>query len=225
MYLDMPYIGNPIQGDLLKKRIVAQIIIIALLMGSLGNILVTTNVYDDVLERIVNVICLSCVKLEPRTRLGFTFDTATGEPHPTFVLENLSNGPVFLHYRTDVCAACDDMEPILHDIFNVSYDIKDEFYKTILFDDSEVTFIHINLDHTTEKKRNSFHIYDKDNINGVPMFTIVTLGYHPAFVKPYYATGYGFLGQDDPEEAGLVIQDIIEDASTTYNQNRDGYIP
>ncbi len=221
----MPHIGNQIQGDIMQKRIVAQIIIIAILMGSLGDMLVTTDVYDDVLERIVTVICLSCVKLEPRTRLDFTFDTATGEPHPQFVLENLSKGPVFLHYRTDVCPACDDMEPILHDVFNVSYDIREGFHKTILFGDTSVTFIHINLDHTREKKRESFQIYDKDNINGVPMFTIVTLGYHPAFVKPYYATGYGFLGQENPEDAGLVIQDMIDDASTTYHQNRDGYTP
>lgn len=210
---------------MMKKRIVAQIIIIVILMGSLGDMLVTTDVYDDVLERIVTVICLSCVKLEPRTRLDFTFDTATGDPHPQFVLENLSKGPVFLHYRTDVCAACDDMEPVLRDVFNVSYDITEEFYKTIIFGDTNVTFIHINLDHTSETKKNSFQIYDKDNINGVPMFTIVTLGYHPAFVKPYYATGYGFLGQDNPEDAGLVIKDMIDDASTTYHQNREGYTP
>ncbi len=210
---------------MMHKRLVAQIIIIVILMGSLGNMLTTTDVYDDVLERIVTVICLSCVKLEPRTRLDFTFDTATGEVHPQFVLENLSKGPVFLHYRTDVCAACDDMEPVLRDIFNVSYDITEEFDKTILFGDTSVTFIHINLDHASEEKRNSFHIYDKDNINGVPMFTIVTLGYDSAFVKPYYATGYGFLGQENPEDAGLVIQDMIDDASTTYHQNRDGYRP
>lgn len=210
---------------MMKKRIVAQIIIIVILMGSLGDMLVTTDVYDDVLERIVTVICLSCVKLEPRTRLDFTFDTATGDPHPQFVLENLSKGPVFLHYRTDVCAACDDMEPVLRDVFNVNYGITEEFYKTIIFGDTNVTFIHINLDHTSETKKNSFQIYDKDNINGVPMFTIVTLGYHPAFVKPYYATGYGFLGQDNPEDAGLVIKDMIDDASTTYHQNREGYTP
>lgn len=210
---------------MMKKRLVAQIIIIVILMGSLGDMLVTTDVYDDVLERIVTVICLSCVKLEPRTRLDFTFDTATGDPHPQFVLENLSKGPVFLHYRTDVCAACDDMEPVLRDVFNVNYGITEEFYKTIIFGDTNVTFIHINLDHTSETKKNSFQIYDKDNINGVPMFTIVTLGYHPAFVKPYYATGYGFLGQDNPEDAGLVIKDMIDDASTTYHQNREGYTP
>jgi hypothetical protein len=209
----------------MQKRIVAQIIIIGILMGSLGNMLVTTDVYDDILERIVTVICLSCVKLEPRTRLDFTFDTATGDPHPQFVLENLSKGPVFLHYRTDVCAACDDMEPVLSDVFNVSYDIKEEFFKTIIFGDTIVTFIHINLDHTSQKKRDSFHIYDKDNINGVPMFTIVTLGYHPSYVKPYYATGYGFLGQDNPDDAGLVLEDMIDDASATYHQNRDGYTP
>jgi hypothetical protein len=210
---------------MMKKKLVAQIIIIVILMGSLGNMIVTTDVYDDVLDRIVTVICLSCVKLEPRTRLDFTFDTATGEEHPQFVLENLSKGPVFLHYRTDVCAACDDMEPVLRDVFNVSYDITEEFYKTIIFGDTNVTFIHINLDHTSENKRNSFHIYDKDNINGVPMFTIVTLGYDSAFVKPYYATGYGFLGQDNPDDAGLVIMDMIDDASTIYHQNREGYTP
>jgi hypothetical protein len=117
------------------------------------------------------------------------------------------------------------MEPVLHDVFGVSYDIKDPFYATVLFGETNVTFIHINLDHADEEKKASFGIYDKDNINGVPMFTIVTLGYHPAFVKPYYATGYGFLGAGSPEAAHDVLLDMIDDASLTYQQNKDGYLP
>ena len=117
------------------------------------------------------------------------------------------------------------MEPVIKDVFGVSYDTKDQFYTTVLFGDTNVTFIHINLDHTNEAGRTSFGIYDKDHVNGVPMYTIVTLGYHPAHVKPYYATGYGFLGEESPQDARGLLMDIITEATVIYQENQVGYNP
>lgn len=210
---------------MMSKILVIQVGIMILISGSLGGMLLYSDIYEDVYSKIVSVLCLSCLKLEPRTHLDFTFETANGKPHPDFVLDNLTKGPVFLHYRDDVCPGCDEMEPIMKEIFGVNYSMEERFYKTVKFDNSNITFIHINLDHTDEEKRNSFFIYDKDHIGGVPMFTIVTLGYDRAFVKPYYTTGYGYLGKDTPREAKEILLKVIKDAINIYEQNREGYRP
>ena len=108
----------------MKKMTVIQISILILLAGSLGGMFVFTNVYDDVESGIVRVLCLSCIKLEPKTNIEFTFNTVDNEPHPSFILENLTKGPVFLHYSEDACQGCDVMYPVIKDLFDVSGGIK-----------------------------------------------------------------------------------------------------
>ena len=88
-----------------------------------------TNVYEEVRDKIVKVKCLSCLKLDPRTERSFTFLTANGEKHPDFVMNNLTEGVVFLHYSEDACPGCDIMLPIVQDLFNVSFGKEDMFYK------------------------------------------------------------------------------------------------
>lgn len=209
----------------MSKILVIQVGIMILISGTLGGMLLYSDIYEDVYSKIVSVLCLSCLKLNPKTHLNFTFETANDEPHPDFVLDNLTKGPVFLHYRDDVCPGCDEMEPIMKEIFGVNYSMEERFYKMVKFDNSNITFIHINLDHTDKEKRNSFFIYDKDHIGGVPMFAIVTLGYDRNFVKPYYTTGYGYLEKDTPEEAKEILIKVIKDAINIYDQNREGYKP
>ena len=209
----------------MKKLFVLQISAFVLISGALGGMLVYTDVYDEVQSRIVEVLCLSCIKLDPKTHLDFTFETANGQPHSDFVLDNLTKGPVFLAFREDVCAACDIMEPIIQEIFSVEYEKEDAVYKTVPFDNADVTFIHINIDHVSKEKRDSLFIYDKDHIKGVPMFTIITLGYDPDFIKPYYTTAYGTLGLDEDGDRKELLTNIILDAIELYNENRPGFIP
>ena len=209
----------------MSKILVIQVGIMILISGSLGGMLLYTNVYEDVKSRIVSILCLGCLKLDPKIQMDFTFKTANGQSHPSFVLDNLTIGPVFLHYRDDVCEACDVMEPIIKEIFGVNYSMKEQFSKTILFNGTNITFIHINIDHTTEEKRKSFYIYYKEHLKAVPMFTIVTLGNNHGFIEPCYMTLYGTLGKDTDEGRKEILLKMINDAINIYEQNREGYRP
>jgi len=209
----------------MKKMLAVQITTLILISGTLGGMLFFTEVYDEVQSRIVSVLCLSCIKLNPRTQLNFTFETATSQPHSNFVLDNLTKGPVFLAYREDACTACDIMEPIIQDIFSVHFEKEEILFKTVLFESTNVTFIHINIDHASKELKDSLFIYDKDHVRGVPMFAVVTLGYDHGFIKPYYTTVYGTLNLEDDEERKQLLMKIIIDGIDLYNQNLEGYDP
>ncbi len=210
----------------MKKLLVIQVCAIVLISGSLAGIMTTTSVYDEVQSVIVSILCLSCIKLDPKTHLEFTFETANGQNHQEFILDNLSKGPVFLAYRTNPCEACDDMEPIIQDIFGVHFEKEEIVIKTVSFDDTNVTFIHINLDETTEDTQelfDSFSIYDQDHFEAVPMFTIITLGYERGFINPFYASVYGKLNLHNDEDRKQFLLNMISDGISLYNENYEGY--
>jgi len=71
----------------MKKMLAIQITALLPISGSLGGMLVFTDVYDEVNARIVSVLCLSCIKLEPKLDLDYRYDTVEGKNHPNFVLE------------------------------------------------------------------------------------------------------------------------------------------
>ena len=207
----------------MKKMMTIQIIAFIVAAGTLSGLFSYTDVYDVVESVIVRVTCLSCLKLDPKTELDFQFKTATDEEHPSFVLNNLSNGPVFLAFRADVCSACDIMEPLVMDIFNVEFGISETHREIVLIDNTEITFYHINIDHAEEEYRKAFEIYDKDNVKGVPMFTMITFGYDHGIVKPSYTTAYGTLNFDTDNERIDLLEKIISDGIYLYEQNIAGH--
>ncbi|MEM0492841.1 MAG: hypothetical protein QXS02_02650 [Candidatus Thermoplasmatota archaeon] len=188
-------------------------------------LVVNTGIYDHVQSSIVEVLCLSCIKLQPYTSADFIFDTMTNTSHPQFVLENLTYGPVFLMYSQDICEACDKMQPVIQELFNVSYSKEDNFYSKVKIDNFNLTYIYINIDHTTSEKKLSQMIYDKDNIRGVPMFTIITLGNDHGTVKPYYTSVYGTLNLPTSEKRSAFIYELLKQSINIYYQNKEGYHP
>jgi len=66
----------------MKKILIIQICALILVSGSLSLMLLQTDVYERVQSGIVEVLCLSCLKLEPITDTDFIFETANGKPHP-----------------------------------------------------------------------------------------------------------------------------------------------
>lgn len=130
---------------------------------------------------IVSMPCLGCVGMKPigETTQGFT--SSDNIRHPTFVINQLRESVVFLHYRTDVCPACDEMEPVIEELEDVYKDVK---------------FIHINLDHATNEEISSYYIYDvrgtPEKPTGVPMFVILT----KKDDKIYYITIYGIISKE-----------------------------
>jgi len=209
----------------MKKMLVLQISALIIVSGSLGGMLVFTDVYEKVHSGIVSVLCLSCLKLDPKTKTDFTFETADGEPHPDFVLENLTKGVVFLHYSEDACPGCDIMRPILQELFNITFGKEDTVYEIIGFEDLDVAYFYTNIDHTSEGMKKSVPIYDKDHIGGLPMFAIITLGYDKGIIRPYYTTIYGTLGLYNDEDRFTFLTELIQESIDIYNQNSEGYNP
>lgn len=204
----------------MNKLMVFQITLFLVFAGGFGYMVAYTDVYTDIKSTIVDTVCFSCIGMDPVTHLSFTFETANGAPHPQFVLDNLlTKGPVFLAFRIDVCAACDQMDPILKSVFGVEFGIRELFYKTVDFDGSNVTFFHINKQQVSGEFLDSFYIYDKDSNNGVPMFVMITLGDNDGTVQPCYITAYSLLGESHEAHREEFLQNMISMGIDLYNQN------
>ncbi len=207
----------------MKRFQIIQITAITAVFCLLGSMFILTGAYSDVENRVVRTLCLSCIKLEPKLEVDFTFETVENKKHPNFVLENLSKGPVFLHFSEDACYGCDVMYPIIKDLFGVEFAKDEIFYETVDFEDSKITHIYVNIDHTTEMLADSFFTYDVKDVGGLPMFTIITLNYDRGVVKPYLASLYGTLGFDNDNERLEFFQELISESIDLYNQNSEGY--
>jgi hypothetical protein len=211
----------------MKKMVVFQISTMLIISGGLLGMFIFTDVYEDVQSNIVLVLCLSCMKLEVKTIKEFTFDTANGKPHPDFVLNNLHKGPVFLHYSENACPGCDIMFPIIKNFFNVEFRKNDIFNETVYFQNSNISYFYIYRDNSSlsQEMKDSLQIYDKDHVHGLPMFSVVTLGYDRGIVRPYYTSLYGTLGFDNDQERINLLMDTMQESIDLYNQNFDGFNP
>lgn len=209
----------------MNKRVTAQITVFILITSGLSGMLIGTDVYEEVQHGIVEVLCLSCLKLDPKTTREFTFDTVNNEPHPEYVLDNLSSGIVFLHYSEDACPGCDIMYPVVQNLLNIQFGKKDVFSTQIEYHNHKITYYYTNIDYATPSRVQPFETYDVQDVNGLPMFTIVTLGYYSGIVKPKFVTLYGTLGVDTDEQRTQLLQDVIDDAFTLWDENNPGYEP
>ena len=118
------------------------------------------------------------------------------------------------------------MYPVIKQLFHVEFGDEEMFYKTITFENYTVTFIYINIDHTTDYLENSREVYDKDGADIVPMFSIVTLGYDGGDIRPYYTTLYGTFsvyGYVTSEEKIACLTEILQESIEMYKQNKAGY--
>lgn len=205
----------------MNKMLVFHITLFVIFSGSLGGMFLYTDAYDNIKATIVDKTCFSCIKMDPVSNLEeFVFKTANGKPHPEFVLNNLTKGPVFLEFRQDVCHACDIIEPIIQKIFNVQFGSKDTFYKTVDYDGTNITFFHIAMDHASDELIESFFIYDKDLRSGVPMHVVITWGDNNGKIQPYYQTGYSLLGKGAAKEQESELRKMITQAVEYYIQNQ-----
>lgn len=206
-----------------KPLLVLQIVAMIIFAGGFVGMLATTDIYDDIHDTIVSTLCLSCIKLDPKSNLDFIFETANEEDHPQFVLENLTTGIIFIEYRSDVCKACDDMAPVIKDIFQLSFEKEDTLYEMVNYNGTIVHFFHINLDHATDLQEDSFAIYDKDNVMGVPMFVIISVNYNRGIVQPCYTSAYGTVGEATYGGRRTFITDMLNDGIKLYDLNHEGY--
>ena len=207
----------------MKKFTAFQITLMIFFSSVFVGMTVSTGVYDNVKDVIVTTLCLSCIKMDPITNFEFTFEKNTDDPNPSFILENLTDGVVFLAFRQDVCEGCDKMEPVLKDLFDVEFEKEELFYQQVDFDGENVHFYHINLDHSSGDIRQSFFIYDQDDIGGVPMFVLVSLGNNSGNIEPYYTAAYATLGLQANEGRKAALKKMITTGINIYLENKDYY--
>ena len=209
----------------MRKMLVLQISALLVSSGLFVGMLAFTDVYGGVQTSIVETLCLSCIKLKSKTSVDFTFETVNGAPHPDFVLDNLTKGPVFLHYSEKACVACDVMYPVIKQFLHVEFEKDKSYYNLTSFENSTVAYIYVYLDDSSTPRDwiDSFKIYDKEHITGLPMFTIVTIEYeHGGDIKPYYATLSGAFLDTDEERIDFLTQ-LMQESFGMYTQNRVAY--
>jgi thiol-disulfide isomerase/thioredoxin len=218
----------------MKRMQILQIIIIFAFIFSFFNILFTTDVYDEVQRKIVEELCLSCIKLKPNTIKEYRFETANGVPNPKFILENLSKGPVILDYRITFCPGCEDLENnILSKVFNTSFpnplqdnqetEIPDLLYLEREFKNTNVTFIHFNTDDENSLDvppdgiyAKSRDVYDVVGDQGNPMVVFITYGYNHGFIEPFYCTLYDI-------ESEKEVLDLIFESVDLFNEHKQAH--
>lgn len=206
----------------MNKKFFIYALIFIILTSSMVGIFAISETYNYVRDDIVIRTCLSCIGMDPVTRSIWYWDNNP----PDFIKYNLTKGPVFIGYRTTVCSACDDMDPILEDIFNVEFGPKDTVHELVQLYGNNITFFHFNLN--IEKSGpffNSFSHYDIDNRVAVPMFTIITLNNDSGIIKPYYITAYGKLGLSNKVSAqkDFFNTKMIEPAFEKHEKYIDQY--
>jgi hypothetical protein len=200
-----------------NKLLVVQISMFVIFSGAFTGMIIYTDVYSNIKSIIVDTICLSCIKMDPVVKFEFTFETSNNKPHPDFVLDNLSKGPMFLAFRADVCAACDIMDPIIDDVFNIKYGLSEMFYKEINFQGSNISFFHINKDPPYEIETDAYYTYMQEGKDMVPMFVMITLGNNSGTMEPYYMTAYGTLGKHHDEERKEYLIQMVEKGIELYD--------
>ena len=206
----------------MKKLMVFQISLLIVFAGAFVGMLAGTDVYANIKSTIVDTTCFSCIKMDPVSEFVFTFDTVDDKPHPDYILKNLSEiGPVFLAFRQDVCSACEIMEPLLMEMFDLEFGKKELFYQIIDYNGDNFAFYHINIDDPYEKETEGFYIYDKDQRGGVPMFVLITLGNNSGVVQPYYITAYSTLGKETEKERAAYFYEMISTGIDFYKKNKE----
>jgi hypothetical protein len=118
------------------------------------------------------------------------------------------------------------MYPIIKQLLSVEFGKQDMFFERVNFEDTQISYIYVNIHHTTEELKESQSIYDKDSISGIPMFTIVTLGYDNGIVRPKYTSLYGTLtslGYSTDAQRLTFLQNVLQDSISMYTDNKAGY--
>ena len=205
----------------MKKMFTVQIVALIFFTSGFAGLIGFTDVYSEVKETIVIPLCLSCIKMYPKPKFEFKFETNNDISHPSFIYEELKKGPVFLAYRKDVCDGCDIMDPIVEELLGVDFDL-DDHEEYIDFEGTTIYFRHINVDRTSGGFKDSYEIYGG---LGVPQFVVFGLGEKDGEVQPYYRLEYGTLGLQHDNERKEFLRNMILEAITHYNENIDGYSP
>ncbi len=209
----------------MKKMFALQLAVILVFSGGFLGMLAATDVYEEIHDNIVNVLCLSCLKLNSKTELSYTNQTATGGDYPVFLTENLSKGPILLHYSQDVCHGCEIMLPVLQNITNLDYAKKDTIATEISFDGGVYTYYYINNDHAPELLKDTYEVFDVAGIGARPMFVLLTYDCQGVDCQTeiVYSSQIGVLGGDSYQEQYAYVETMMEEALDMWESHHEDY--
>jgi hypothetical protein len=117
------------------------------------------------------------------------------------------------------------MYPIIKDVLGVEFDKEGVYSTQITYESGNISYFYTNLDskNATPALTDPFETYDIQDVNGLPMFTIISLGYDSGVIKPKFVTLYGTLGLDTDQKRFNMIESVVDDAFTLWNENIPGY--
>ena len=209
----------------MKKMVAIQVALLVVFAGGFFGMLATTDIYEEIHDNIVSVLCLSCLKLDSKTSFSYIETTANGEDIPAFLLTNLTTGPIFLHYSQDVCHGCEIMLPVVQEFLDLSYEKQDTISTKLTIKGQELTYYYINNDHAPDALATTFALFDTTGIGARPMFVLLTLDINAdGDTIVTYASQSGVLGEDDYESQYAYTQTIVEEAISMWQSASEGYI-
>lgn len=145
----------------------------------------------------------------------FMFGTAEDD-HPQVIRDALEDSVIFLHFRTIVCPACDNIEPTIYKLEDENFNVS---FVHIIYDDTDA-YDHPDIKLSGSQQQELLHIYDVQGVGGVPMMTIITINLNDdGDIAPAYFTLYGDKHSKDD------FQNIINGATTLYDTFSDEYEP
>ena len=175
--------------------------------------------------------CLGCLGLWPRFELKFTFDTVGDRPHPSWVLDALEDGPVFIEYTQNDknCPPCARMRPKIKELIN-DYDETTAFF-IININEHKVAIYYQDQKFTKSSytEEEAYGVYDVENIAGgriaTPTYVILTIDQDDnGKIRPKFATGYGEFKDDDAEKTKDELAKILDFAVTRYDLYDELYV-
>jgi thiol-disulfide isomerase/thioredoxin len=189
----------------------------------------------DLLEDLMVAPCLGCLGLYPNVQLEFIFDTANGQPHPDFILDQLKDeGPIFIEFtqNDENCPPCKRMRPKVKEL-NEEYNDQVLFIIININENEFAQFYKGNkdIDPITDAEENSIYaIYDIEDIAGgivaTPTYIIVTLKKDDKdVVRPSFAVGYGEYKEEDAQKTKEDLEVELNVALSSYYQNIEWYEP
>jgi thiol-disulfide isomerase/thioredoxin len=211
-----------------KQKLAFIIVIGTLFIG-------TTAGSYGLLEELMFSPCLGCLGLYPNVELDFGFKTVEDQPHPEFILDNLSkNGPIFIEFtqNDENCPPCKRMRPKVKEL---EEEFSEEVYFMIINVNENEMAIKFRDEDRVEKVSDDdeseyYHVYDRKLIAGgrvaTPTYIIITLDENKNDkIRPSFAVGYGEYKNDDAEETKKDLSNALNIAIKNYDHYIDDYDP
>lgn len=186
------------------------------------------------LEDLMVAPCLGCLGLYPNIELEFRFETVDDLEHPEFVLDQLTEGPVFIEFtqNDENCPPCARMRPKVKEL-EEEYSDEIAFF-IININENEKAMFFNNDEHvepvSDSEEEEYYQVYDIEKIAGglvaTPTYIIVTINEdEDGNIRPSFAVGYGEYKEEDAQKTKEDLAKALEYAIGQYYKYKKWYEP